>query len=324
MKKTLLFIALVASASLFAQTNLVQNGTADEHTSSTSDNADAFDMTPNSDIKDAGGSDVASPYRYDETNNPGGWYNSTLESYLKDSKNSGNSVNTQPGSTSDGAYVNGVKTRGLKLYNDGKKLASGLSTARRLYQKITVEAGAEYTFSIDSRSEASGTPTQVFMLNEEITTEVGLDNGVTDTRVDAFHTITNDNTGDKKVFATNTFDFTATTTTIVIYVRSLNTIDTDTEIFLDNISLIKKATASVNDIFSSKISIYPNPANDFISVSTSETITGMEIYNLIGKKVVSSANTKNNTINVSNLAKGVYVLKVMSNDLVASRKIIIE
>jgi hypothetical protein len=324
MKKTLLFIALTASTTFFAQTNLVLDGSADEHTSSTSDNADAFDMTPNSQIKDANGVDVASPYRFDEDDNPNGWNNSTLETYFKDEKNSGNSVNTQPGSTSDGAFVNGSKTRGLKLYNDGTKLASGLSTARRLYQKIVVEAGSDYTFSIDTRSEVDGTNSEIFILNEEIVTEAGLENGIADARVDAYFEITDDFTGDKEIFATNTFDFKATTNTVVIYVRSLSTVDSDTEVFLDNISLVKKATAAVNDVFSSKISIYPNPANEFVQIASEENITGIEIYNLIGKKVISSSSLINNKIDVSNLSKGIYVLKVMSNKLVGSRKIIIE
>jgi hypothetical protein len=37
MKKTLLFIILMAGTTFFAQTNLVLNGNADGHTSSTSD-----------------------------------------------------------------------------------------------------------------------------------------------------------------------------------------------------------------------------------------------------------------------------------------------
>jgi hypothetical protein len=325
MKKILLFIALIASSTFFAQTELIKNSTCDIHgtgadTSNTSDNADAWDMTPNSTLN----GDITSPYRYDADDNVNGWYNATLETYLKDTTNSGDSVNTQPGSTSDGAYDGETKTRGLKLYNDGKKLATGNPTARRIYQKIILEAGVDYTFSIDSRSEADNTQSEVFILNEEITTEAGLDDGVADSRVDAYFKITNDFTGDKKVFATNTFDFTSTKTTVVIYVRPINTINTDTEIFFDNISLVKKATASVNDVFSSKISIYPNPANEFVQISTSETITGVEVYNLIGKRVISSSKLTNNKIDVSNLSKGVYILKVMSNDLVGSRKIIIE
>lgn len=91
-----------------------------------------------------------------------------------------------------------------------------------------------------------------------------------------------------------------------------------------NLDPVDDATASVNELFSSKISIYPNPANEFIEISTTEQITGLEVYSLIGKKVISVTNSTNKKINISSLAKGVYILKVLSNDLVGSRKIIIE
>ena len=69
-----IFFAITA-ISAFGQTNLVLNGTGDDHgtgtdTSNTSDNADAFDMTPNSELN--GG--VASPYK-------ALWNNSTSVSY---------------------------------------------------------------------------------------------------------------------------------------------------------------------------------------------------------------------------------------------------
>jgi len=94
--------------------------------------------------------------------------------------------------------------------------------------------------------------------------------------------------------------------------------------YSEELTISSSATASVNDVFSSKISIYPNPAKEFVQISTNKTITGIEIYNLIGKKVISSSKLTKNKIDVSNLSKGVYVLKVMSNDLVGSRKIVIE
>jgi hypothetical protein len=320
MKKTLLFIALIASAGLFAQTNLILNGTGDEHSSSTSDNADAFDMTPNSDIEDDNGADITSPYRYDETNNPNGWYNSDLASWLETNCGDGDE---QPGSTSDGQWDYsaggdmGVKTRGVKLYE----------ACRRLYQKVQVTAGNEYTLTLDSRSEAENVPSEIFMLNTEITDEDGLSE--TSTTVDGYFQITNDfnaskSSADTNNFTTSTFTFTATGDFVVFYVRAPLAVDGANEVFYDNISLVEQAAASVNDIFSSKISIYPNPANEFIQISTDETITGVEVYNLIGKKVISLSNLLENRLDVSNLSKGIYVLKVMSNDLVGSRKIIIE
>jgi len=318
MKKTLLIIALIASASLFAQTNLVLNGTADEHTTSTSDNADSWDMTPNSTIKDELNATVDSPYA-------ALWKNSDLEDYLEATYNA-DGVDEQPGSTSSGTYDGANKTRGVKLYDDGDPVVS--ASTRRLYQKIVVEAGAEYTFSIQSRSNTENIPSEVFMLNEEIVTELGLENKAEDTRVDAYKEITDDfnssgGSESNNTFTTTTFDFTASTTTVVIYVRAPLAMG-DAEVYFDNISLVKKATASTNDVFSSKISVYPNPANDFLQISSDEIISEVAVYNLIGKRVISSSKLVNNRLDVSNLSKGVYVLKVISNDLVGSRKIIIE
>jgi poly(beta-D-mannuronate) lyase len=73
-----------------------------------------------------------------------------------------------------------------------------------------------------------------------------------------------------------------------------------------------------------ELKIYPNPAKDFIYLSTNEDVFGIEVYNLIGKKVLSFSKLINNRIDVSTLSKGVYILKITNNNLVASRKIIKE
>jgi hypothetical protein len=358
MKKTLLFKN--KSNTLFAflvfilcvnvglgQTNLVLNGTADDFSveeikidnvkeviGNTGDNADAWDMTPNSSVitntsantaaagrvsgeVGASGETSASPYKFDEDDNPSGWNNTELADWLETNCGDGDE---QPGSSGDGNKFANLGDRGVKLYEK----------CRRLYQKVTVEVGAEYTFKIDSRSEAEGINSEIFILNNEIVNEdVLIEGAARDANADSYFLIENDFNASKSsstndTFTTNTFDFIATTTTAVIYVRSTDAIDGSNEVFFDNISLVKKATASINDVFSSKISIYPNPANDFLQVSSEETITGIEVYNLIGKKVISKSKLINNKIDVSHLSKGVYVLKVLSNDIVGSRKIIIE
>lgn len=313
MKKTLLFIALIATSTFFAQTNLVLNGSADDHGTS-SDNADAFDMTPPS-LLDG---DVASPYNAI-------WNNSALDTYLRDTYNGGSDVDEQPGSTSDGTYSGATKTRGVKLYGDGSPAVS--ASTRRLYQKIVVEAGETYIFSMESRSEAENIPSQVFMLNEEIVTEAGLENGAADSRVDHYIEVTNDFNASKggegnNTFTTTTFEFTATTTTVVIYVRALLANSGETEVFYDNFSLIKKATASVNDVFASKIGVYPNPTSDFINIATTETISKIEVYNVIGKKVISISKLINNKVDLSSLSKGMYILKLTDGNSVATKKIV--
>jgi len=304
-KKTKTFLSLLLLCFCFnygwSQTNLVLNGTGDVHTFNPNDNADAWDMTPPSSIDD----NLESPYR-------ALWNNSELDSWL-DSFYDDDSE--QPGASSDGSYVNGVKTRGFKLSE----------SSRRLYQVITVVPGTEYTFNIDSRSEVENINSEIFILNEEITSEEGLNE--TSSSVDAYLEVTNDfnsskGSSDGDTFTTNTLNFTASTTKVVVYVRSISSSDGDKEVFYDNIELFAAATASVDDVFASKISIYPNPANNFINISTTETIDSVEVYNLIGKKVISSKNLIENSIDISTLAKGVYMLKLTSGNAVASKKLV--
>ena len=211
---------VATSKLLVAQGFVVQvlNGTFDEFTAKTSDNADAWDMTPNSTVVDNNGNEVPSPYR-------ALWNNSELNNYIDATY----CTNEQPNSTSDGAFENGSKTRGGKFS----------ANCRRLYQLVRVEAGVDYTFSIDTRSEAEGINTEVFILNTEITTEAGIDASKSDPVIDAYFNITNDFNTDKSMFTTSTFSFTASTNQVVIYVRALNAVDSSNEVFLDNVEIIE-------------------------------------------------------------------------------------
>ena len=112
MKKKLLIAALVASSSLFAQTELVLNGGGDDHQGdkdiategNENDNADAFDVTPPSTVLvNETGEEIDSPYT---------WSNPDLDAALELAYGDDSE---QPGASSDGTYVNGEKTRGFKL-----------------------------------------------------------------------------------------------------------------------------------------------------------------------------------------------------------------
>ena len=176
-------------------------------------------MTPNSTVVDNNGNEIESPYR-------ALWSNGDLNSYIDATY----CTNEQPNSTSDGAFLNGSKTRGGKFS----------ANCRRLYQVVQVEQGATYTFSIDTRSEAEGINSEVFLLNTEITTEAGIDASKSDPAIDAYFDITNDFNTDKSMFTTSSFDFTTTSNIIVIYVRALNAVDSSNEVFLDNVTITAK------------------------------------------------------------------------------------
>lgn len=299
---------------------LVKNGTCDEHgtgsdTSNTSDNADAWDMTPNSTLN----GDIPSPYRYDADNNPDGWRNDALEDALEIKYlGMAGTLDEQPGSTSSGN--NG--TRGVKLYDDGSPVITGSS--RRLYQRVVgLTIGNVYNFSIDSRSEATGTPSEVYILNNEITDENGIDaNGYADASVVAGMDITND----EGAWVTNTFSFTATTTEVVIYVRSNFSVDGDTEVFYDNISLQQDATASADDFLNSSLKVYPNPAKDmvFISGIDNSKISNISVYDVLGKAVINQNALVDNRLNIQSLKSGMYFLKISAQNATVTKKLVVD
>jgi len=82
-------------------------------------------------------------------------------------------------------------------------------------------------------------------------------------------------------------------------------------------------TASVDEIFSSDVSIYPNPASQFINITSNVDINKVEVYNILGKKVLGTLNFKGN-LDVSSLSKGMYMLKLTSGNSVASKKLIVK
>lgn len=191
----------------------VLNGTFDEYTNNTGDNADAWDMTPNSTVVDNDGNTIPSPY--DPL-----WDNGSLDSWLNTFYGDGSE---QAGSTSDGN--NG--TRGAKLDETG----------RRLYQVVTVQIGETYTFSIDARTTAAGITSEVFILNTQIADETGINASTSDPAIDAYFAIPNIYDTDGDAYATHTFQFTASTGEIVIYVRNVDVIDNVAEAFFDNITI---------------------------------------------------------------------------------------
>ncbi len=71
------------------------------------------------------------------------------------------------------------------------------------------------------------------------------------------------------------------------------------------------------------ITLYPNPTNNEISISSESLINSIEIYNSLGQKVYTETiNSKEKTIDVSSLPSGVYVLGAKTDDGIMRKKII--
>jgi hypothetical protein len=82
------------------------------------------------------------------------------------------------------------------------------------------------------------------------------------------------------------------------------------------------STASVDDNNVLDAQVYPNPTTGLLTISSAEAISGVEVYNVIGKRVLQVTNVVNNSVDVSSLSKGIYMLKIASGDSIATKKII--
>ena len=70
-----------------------------------------------------------------------------------------------------------------------------------------------------------------------------------------------------------------------------------------------------------KASIYPNPAKDIISINGIDQVEKIIIFGLDGRKIKEESSVSN-TIDVSNLMKGSYILQVISSKGIQSFKFI--
>jgi len=72
-----------------------------------------------------------------------------------------------------------------------------------------------------------------------------------------------------------------------------------------------------------RLTYYPNPVSDVLTIDYSDTIDAIEIYNLLGQKVAGKTYAANQVkVDMTNLASGTYLFKVVSKGIVKDIKII--
>ncbi|PKP40375.1 MAG: hypothetical protein CVT96_09065 [Bacteroidetes bacterium HGW-Bacteroidetes-13] len=71
----------------------------------------------------------------------------------------------------------------------------------------------------------------------------------------------------------------------------------------------------IENDFGDAIKVYPNPTEDILIISTRSTIISVSLYNILGQEVLNrKVNTNEGQIDVSLLAKGTYIVKVLTED----------
>jgi hypothetical protein len=93
------------------------------------------------------------------------------------------------------------------------------------------------------------------------------------------------------------------------------------DLYVDDISI---SASLANATFAgTKFSFYPNPVKDVLNIGYSKTISQVTVYNIVGQEVaVKSINDSQSQIDMSNLSKGTYMVKVTSDGLLQTIKVV--
>lgn len=106
-----------------------------------------------------------------------------------------------------------------------------------------------------------------------------------------------------------------------------NPLQGNTVLYIDNLSFDELLTANQNVVAGQRVKLYPNPADDRITLDYGEInhpdLT-ISIFNTMGMLVKEESNVRNRqVISVSDLKAGVYVVNISSGDWAGKEKLVI-
>lgn len=232
-----------------------------------------------------------------------------------------NSTERALGSLGSGSTVPAF---GISFINNADEAISEITISADVEQwrsgsSSTVNESLVFEYSLNATSLNSGdwVPVTILNVNEIQTTSISAVNIDGD---DA----TNKSTISAKINLTTTPWNNATK----IYLRwtDANDAGSDGLLAIDNFEL--KATISslstpnFNEI--EGLSVYPNPAKEIINInSATNGKKSVTVYDILGKQVITTV-ISNNILSVSQLTKGIYILRISESGKSSTRKLIIE
>ena len=89
---------------------------------------------------------------------------------------------------------------------------------------------------------------------------------------------------------------------------------------IEDYTLNVKQALATSETSLNKVQLYPNPVKDVLTVSSNKKVNTISVYNAAGQLVKTVENT--NTVNMSNLSAGVYVVKTEVEGKTETSKVI--
>ncbi|MDH5413591.1 MAG: MopE-related protein, partial [Flavobacteriaceae bacterium] len=76
-----------------------------------------------------------------------------------------------------------------------------------------------------------------------------------------------------------------------------------------------------DELLAKSVRFYPNPAGNYLTIDSDITLTKVEIFSILGKKI-KELNKDFKSIPIDDLSKGVYIVRLQSEDGLATKKLI--
>ena len=99
------------------------------------------------------------------------------------------------------------------------------------------------------------------------------------------------------------------------------TVDDGLETVEASVTILVKDCISVEENILNNVSIYPNPAEDFIMIN-SENVEFAEVIDIYGRVITASEINGETRIDMSNFANGIYYVRLHSNGETAVQKVV--
>lgn len=200
-------------------------------------------------------------------------------------------VSSDLGQLRDGILIRSRQTGTLEAVSNGGGSFTtnpSMSTADKAYYLFVVE----YTIGADAATSSKSV--RFTNLGNDATTAIETSTGIKDEIYTAL-------TGSGAYVFNWALNF---------YQKGNSTIN---GIYVNRIEITKNSPVLSTENFNNfDFSIAPNPVNDILKISTKETINKVEVFNVLGKRVLTSTMAKD-YIDVSSLSKSIYILKLSSD-----------
>jgi len=112
---------------------------------------------------------------------------------------------------------------------------------------------------------------------------------------------------------TRTFTFATPADATFVYI-GVGTKGAVSNLQLNTVNLTDTGALSINEVEKSQFTVYPNPANNDVTISNIQGDFSYKIVDVSGKIAKSNNKQASNTINISDLNSGVYFMEITNSD----------